>query len=133
MARNWGRKRTSAESASSTPYAPTGEPSQLPAPDESAPESAKPPGVKIKGTRVSGTWIAVIIALVVLVFLLIFILQNLGTATVRFFGASGSLPLAVAMLLAAVAGGLVVALIGIARIFQLRKATRRAGRWERWG
>jgi uncharacterized integral membrane protein len=96
--------------------------------DESSPETH--PGtfapVKIKRTRVSGTWIAVIIALLILVFLLIFILQNLATATVFFLGASGSLPLAVAMLFSAIAGGLLVGLIGGARILQLRKETRKA-------
>jgi uncharacterized integral membrane protein len=90
-------------------------------PDASAP-------VKIKRTRVSGTWIAVIIALLVLVLLLIFILQNLATATVYFLGMSGSLPLAVAMLFAAIAGGLLVGLVGGARILQLRKETKKARR-----
>ncbi|TVS98790.1 DUF1049 domain-containing protein, partial [Amycolatopsis bartoniae] len=79
-------------------------------------------------TRVSGTWVAVIVALVILVFLLIFILQNLATATVNFLGMSGSLPLAVAMLFSAIAGAVLVALIGAARILQLRKATKRASR-----
>lgn len=85
------------------------------------PVSAK----KIKRTRVSGTWIAVIVALVVLVFLLIFILQNLDTATVHFLGMEGSMPLAVAMLFSVIAGGALVALIGGARILQLRKQAKR--------
>jgi len=42
-------------------------------------------------------WYGLILGAVVLIFLLIFILQNLATATVFFLGASGSLPLAVAM------------------------------------
>jgi uncharacterized integral membrane protein len=70
--------------------------------------------------------VAVIIALLVLIFLLIFILQNLDTASVHFLGMSGSLPLAVAMLFSAIAGGLLVALVGGARILQLRKETRKA-------
>ncbi len=79
---------------------------------------------KLKRTRVSGTWIAVIVALVVLVFLLIFILQNLDTATVHFLGMSGSMPLAVAMLFSVIAGGALVALVGGARILQLRKQAK---------
>ncbi|GAB2957516.1 lipopolysaccharide assembly protein LapA domain-containing protein [Amycolatopsis acidiphila] len=92
---------------------------------------APPRPAPIKRTRISGTWVAVIVALVILVFLLIFILQNLATATVNFLGMSGSLPLAVAMLFSAIAGAVLVALIGAARILQLRKATKRAGRAAR--
>lgn len=79
-----------------------------------------------KRTRLGGTWVAVVVALVVLVFLLIFILQNLENATVHFLGAVGSMPLAVAMLLAAVAGGALVALVGAARILQLRAQNRKS-------
>ncbi|MFD9893195.1 lipopolysaccharide assembly LapA domain-containing protein [Amycolatopsis sp. NPDC059027] len=80
---------------------------------------------KLKPTRISGTWVAVIVALIVLALLLIFILQNLDSATVHFFGASGSMPLAVAMLFSVLAGAALVALIGGARILQLRKQARR--------
>lgn len=89
-------------------------------------EPAAVPPVKIKRTRVSGIWVAVVIALLVLIFLLIFILQNLETATVYFLGASGSLPLGVAMLFSAIAGGLLVALVGGARVLQLRKQAKKA-------
>jgi uncharacterized integral membrane protein len=84
------------------------------------------PPVKIKRTRVSGTWVAIVIAIVVLALLLIFILQNLDSATVHFFGMSGSMPLAVAMLFSVIAGALLVALVGGARILQLRGETRKA-------
>jgi uncharacterized integral membrane protein len=85
---------------------------------------AKPAG-KGRPTRISGTWVAVIAGLLVLIVLLIFILQNLDPATVRFFGAEGSLPLAIAMLFSAIGGAALVALIGGARILQLRKQARR--------
>ncbi|RJQ85985.1 LapA family protein [Amycolatopsis panacis] len=83
---------------------------------------------KLKPTRISGTWIAVIVAIAVLALLLIFILQNLDPATVNFLGAAGSMPLAVAMLFAAIAGAALVALVGGARILQLRKQARRRHR-----
>ncbi|ANN14810.1 hypothetical protein SD37_03510 [Amycolatopsis orientalis] len=86
---------------------------------------------KLKRTRVSGTWIAVIVALVVLVFLLVFILQNQDTATVHFLGMSGSMPLAVAMLFSVIAGGAVVALVGGARILQLRKQAKKSRHLQR--
>ncbi len=76
-------------------------------------------------TRTGGTWVAVVVAVLVLVFLLIFVLQNMTTASVSFLGAAGTLPLGVAMLFAAIAGALLVALIGSARILQLRHTNRR--------
>ncbi|TVT28466.1 DUF1049 domain-containing protein [Amycolatopsis rhizosphaerae] len=88
----------------------------------------KPP---LHRTRVSGTWVTVVVALVLFVFLLVFILQNLGNVTVNFLAATGTMPLGVAMLLAAVAGALVVALVGAARIMQLRRVTKRAHRARR--
>lgn len=74
-----------------------------------------------KQTRLSSTWVAVVVAVVLLIFLLVFILQNLDTATVHFLGFSGTLPLGVAMLFSAIAGALLVALVGSARILQLRR------------
>lgn len=85
---------------------------------------------KIKPTRISGTWVAVIVAVIVLVFLLIFILQNSGPVTVHYLGVSGTLPLGVALLFASVGGAVLVALVGVARIFQLRRFARRAGNRE---
>ncbi|KAA9161863.1 DUF1049 domain-containing protein [Amycolatopsis acidicola] len=105
-------------------HAQEGEPQKAP------PHAAARPA-RIKHTRVSGTWIAVIVALVLLVFLLIFILQNLEDATVTFLWGSGSIPLALAMLFSAIAGAALVALVGAARIMQLRKATKRLGRSPR--
>lgn len=83
---------------------------------------------RVKPTRISGTWIAVIGGLLVLAVLLVFILQNLDPATVHFLGAAGSLPLAIAMLFSALGGAALVALIGGARILQLRKQARRLRR-----
>jgi uncharacterized integral membrane protein len=68
----------------------------------------------------------VIVATIVLVFLLVFILQNLGEVTVSFLGISGNLPLGVALLFAAIVGAALVILIGAARILQLRRRVRRA-------
>jgi uncharacterized integral membrane protein len=76
-------------------------------------------------TRVSGIWVASIAAVVVLLLLLIFILQNGSRVEINIFGANPSLPLGVALLLAAVLGALLVALIGIARVVQLRHTARR--------
>jgi uncharacterized integral membrane protein len=76
-------------------------------------------------TRTGGLWTGLILSAVVLLFLLIFILQNLGTVQIYFLGFAGTLPVGVAMLLAAVAGLLLVAIPGGLRILQLRRAARR--------
>jgi uncharacterized integral membrane protein len=80
---------------------------------------------------VSGIWVASIAAVVVLLLLLIFILQNGGRVKINIFGANPTLPLGVALLLAAVLGALLVALIGAARVVQLRRTARRMARTSR--
>lgn len=93
-------------------------------PDGETPAPRQRPA-KIEHTRTAGTWAAVVVAIVVLVVLLIFILQNGQQATVSFLGGHASLPLGVALLMAAAIGGLLVALIGTARILQLRRTARK--------
>lgn len=82
-----------------------------------------PPGTGV--TRVSAVWVAVGVSLLFLVLLIVFILQNLDAVTVHFLGLNPSLPLGVALLIAAVAGGIVVAVAGAARVIQLRRTARR--------
>jgi len=81
---------------------------------------------KVRRSRVGGVWVTLIVAAFVLLLLLIFILQNAQQAKVSFLGAHGTLPMGVALLLAAVFGVLLVALPGTARIIQLRASGRRA-------
>lgn len=85
-----------------------------------------PAEVVIRPTRISGTWIAVVVAAVVLIFLLIFIMQNLSSVTVTLLGLTATVPLGIALLFAAIAGALLVALVGTARILQLRRRVRRS-------
>jgi uncharacterized integral membrane protein len=80
---------------------------------------------RIARTRTSATFKSLIAGAVVLVLLLVFILENTQRVKVTYFGASGHLPLGVALLLAAVAGALIVGIVGSARILQLRKRTKR--------
>lgn len=77
-------------------------------------------------SRMGGVWIILISAAFVLLLLLIFILQNGQPAQVSFLGAHGTLPMGVALLLAAIFGVLLVAVPGTVRILQLRSAGRRA-------
>lgn len=93
---------------------------------EPAPEPGHvPQDVVVTRSRFGGLWVGLIVAAVILVLLLIFILQNSQTVRVDYFGLSGHLPLAVAILLGVAAGALLVALPGTVRILQLRKSVRR--------
>jgi len=89
------------------------------------PDAVKPAVQEIKRTRVSGLWIGATLSAVVLLFLLIFILQNNVPTPIRFLGIEGTLPVGVALLFAAVLGVLLVAIPGYLRILQLRRAARR--------
>ena len=80
---------------------------------------------QVRRTRTGGLWVGLVSAAVVLILLLIFILQNSRNVTIRFFGFHGELSLAVALLLSAVCGVLLVAIPGTGRILQLRRAVKR--------
>jgi uncharacterized integral membrane protein len=99
--------------AASQPGAPRAVPAAQPAPHV------------LRRTRAGGVWVALAVSAVVLLLLLIFILQNGRHADIAFFGAHASLPLGVALLLAAVAGAVVVIIPGTGRIIQLRITARR--------
>ncbi|MBW0106957.1 DUF1049 domain-containing protein [Pseudonocardia sp. KRD-291] len=78
-------------------------------------------------TRVSGLWAGLILSAVVGIFLLVFILQNTSPVQINFLWLDGSLPTGVALLFAAIAGILLVAIPGTARILQLRRVAKRGG------
>jgi len=79
-------------------------------------------------TRISSLHVGLTVAAVVLVLLVVFLIQNSRTVQIRFLGAHLRMSLAVAMLLAAVAGALVTGAAGTARIAQLRRSMRRRAR-----
>lgn len=84
------------------------------------PEAGAPPL-----TRASAVWVATGAALLLLILLIVFMLQNTTKVDVHFLGLSGTIPLGMALLIAAVGGGVVVAIAGIARVTQLRLNARR--------
>ncbi|WP_299056103.1 lipopolysaccharide assembly protein LapA domain-containing protein [uncultured Nocardioides sp.] len=103
---------------------------QEPAPD-AAPEQRRLKGTAddpLRGSAASHIWVVVVLMVVLLVLLAIFILQNLASVQVNYFGATGSSPLAVALLLAFAAGLAVAGLAGTLRIWQLRRRVRKADR-----
>lgn len=82
-------------------------------------------------TRISAAFIALAVGIIVLVLLLIFILQNNESTTVRYFGAEGHMPLGVLLLFSAAGGALIVVIFGAARIAQLHWLARRDRRTGR--
>lgn len=106
-----------------------------PAPDAPAEPDRPGPGLtrsgRVKRTRAGAWWTGLVTVAVVSILFLVFIVQNAGSVTVRFLNVDGQLSLAVALLLSAALGAIVVAVPGMARIAQLRHALRRAGRAQR--
>ena len=103
------------ESAIGTPADPTATPAEYLVKPESA----------VKFTRAAALWSALITGFVILIVLLVFIMQNTESTTINFFGLEWNLPVGVALLLAAVCGGLLTVAVGTARIVQLRRAAKR--------
>ena len=91
-----------------------------------APATGSAPAVR--HSRSGGLWVCLILSALVLLFLLVFILQNGDPVQISFFALEGVLPTGVALLLAAIAGILLVAIPGSLRIMQLRRAARRGAR-----
>lgn len=84
-----------------------------------------PPESAVKFTKAAAMWGSLALGFLVLIVLLIFIAQNTDPGTFHFLGWNWTLPLGVALLLAAVGGGLLAVLVGAARIVQLRIAARK--------
>jgi uncharacterized integral membrane protein len=79
----------------------------------------------VKFTRTASVWTSLTAGFLILIVLLIFITQNTESGQFAFLGWRWSLPLGVAMLLAAVCGGLITVLAGTARMYQLRRAAKK--------
>jgi putative membrane protein len=90
-----------------------------------APPAAAPVHRRRLRTRISSARTGLIAGVLVLIVLVIFIIQNPHAVTISFLGAQVRLSLAVALLIAAIAGALLMAAAGTARITQLRMAMRR--------
>ncbi|MBV9592707.1 MAG: DUF1049 domain-containing protein [Actinobacteria bacterium] len=110
------------------------DPYQTPPPEPYGPPGggATPPAAegldakgRVKKTRSSDWLVGLIVAALLLIALCIFIGQNSADVSVHFLGAHGRVSLAIALLLSAVAGILLVAIPGVIRIVQLRRALRR--------
>ena len=112
------------------PAAPHGTTSTLPPPSANGsappPPAPQPPGRGQLKTLTSGMRTGLIAGFAVLVVAVIFMIQNAHAANISFLGVHLVLPLAAALLLAAIAGALAMAAAGPARVIQLRQIIRRA-------
>ena len=119
------------------PAAPHGTTSTLPPPSANGsappPPAPPPPGREQLQTRTSGMRTGLIAGFAALVVAVIFIIQNAHAANISFLGVHLVLPLAAALLLAAITGALAMAAAGPARVTQLRQIIRRALRKARAG
>jgi lipopolysaccharide assembly protein A len=106
------------------PAAPTTAPTTAPTSPTPA-QAATTPRRGPLGSRIGRARVALIAGALVLVVVLIFIIENANAVTITFFGAHLRISLAVALLLAAIAGALIMAAVGTARITQLRMTMRR--------
>jgi uncharacterized integral membrane protein len=79
----------------------------------------------LRGSRTSGFWLGVVALGLVLILLIIFIAQNTRETTVSFLGWDGEVPVAVALMIASVAGLFLATVAGALRILQLRRRVRR--------
>lgn len=80
---------------------------------------------EVKFTRAAALWVSLVFGFLILIVLLIFITQNTTSTSFTFLTWHWNLPLGVAILLAAVCGGLITALVSAARMFQLRRAAKK--------
>ncbi len=108
--------------SSQTPASPDQPP---PKPDPAATTGAPAKDPAIGFTRAGALWSSLIAGFVILIVLLIFITQNTTPAEFQFLGWHWSQAKGVAILLAAVVGGLITVAVGTARILQLRRAAKR--------
>ena len=91
--------------------------------------AAEPPatslGSRVPRTRTGAAWIGICVAALLFVVLIVFMLQNTSRVQVSFLGMHGNLPLAMALLVAAVGSAILTMVVGAARITQLRRLSRR--------
>jgi putative membrane protein len=79
------------------------------------------PTAKTPRSRAGAVWVGICIAAVLLIVLVIFMLQNTRPVLVTFFSLEGTVPLAIALLIAGIGVGLIALVVGTIRIGQLRK------------
>ena len=97
------------------------------------PSRQRPPDdeLRLQSTRTSTLWALVAVGLVLTLLMLVFVAQNGQTVEWEFLWIDFTLARGLAVLFAAVIGGMVVILVGTGRLLQVRLAARRHRRVDR--
>lgn len=80
----------------------------------------------VKHTRTRAAWVGLIVGAVITLMLLVFILQNLDSQNIDLFFWTVNLPLGVSLLIAAILGAVITAIVGSLRMLQVRRAMKKA-------
>jgi uncharacterized integral membrane protein len=99
------------------------DPAAAPRAAASPPEAV--PTTRVSRTRAGSAWFGICTAALTFVVLIVFMLQNTRSVEVSFLWMHGSLPLALALLIAGIGTAILAMVVGAARITQLRRASRR--------
>jgi len=83
-----------------------------------------PSANRVPRTRTGAAWFGLCAAALLSVVLIVFMFQNTRSVRVDFLWMNGSLPLAMALLIAGVGAALLTMAVGAARITQLRRLSR---------
>ncbi|AGL14976.1 hypothetical protein L083_1466 [Actinoplanes sp. N902-109] len=92
---------------------------------EPAGEAPAPRAGRTPPTRTGAVWFGVWAGVAVLILTIIFVAQNTGRVRIGFLWMDGRIPLALALLIAGVAGAVIAMAAASARIIQLRRLLRR--------
>jgi uncharacterized integral membrane protein len=97
------------------------------APPQTPPDAppATSPTPRVPLTRTGATWFGICVAALLFVVLIVFMLQNTRSVEVTFLWMNGTLPLALALLIAGVGAAILTMVVGAARITQLHRQSRR--------
>ena len=87
-----------------------------------SPQLTELPAPRGSRTATSRAWFGVWVAVAALVVLIVFMLQNTRSVEITFLWMHGSVPLALALLIAGVGAAILAMAVGTARISQLRRA-----------
>ena len=96
----------------------------VPQQDLAGPVAMSPAG-RVPRTRTGATWLGICTAAVAFVVLIVFMLQNTRSVEVTFLWMHGSVPLALALLIAGVGVAILAMAVAGLRIGQLRRLSRR--------
>ncbi|MGI5146281.1 lipopolysaccharide assembly protein LapA domain-containing protein [Plantactinospora sp. CA-294935] len=108
-----------------TQGAPVDSATTAPPKPSAAPTSTSPTTTRMPHTRTGAAWFGICAAALICVVLIVFMLQNTRSVEISFLWMHGTLPLALALLIAGVGVAILTMVVGVARITQLRRLSRR--------